>query len=126
MAAVLAMASSVAVAQTALTPEAVVQGQVDAYNRHDTRGFADFYSDDVEFFDLGPSAKPTLSGRAALIAQYDPIFNRYKPSAAILSRSASGAFVVDRERVTAQGHAQESLAIYQVENGKIRRVWFTP
>jgi hypothetical protein len=67
-----------------------------------------------------------LTGRAALIAQYAPVFSRYKPAAEVLSRSSRRAFVADHERVTAQGHALESQAIYQVEGGKIRRVRFMP
>jgi len=108
------------------TAETVVEQQVQAYNRGDLQAFANLYAEDVEVFDLGPSSKPSLSGREALIAQYGPMFSTYKPQAQILSRLTQGAFVVDRERVTARGHAQEGIAIYQVENGRIRRVWFTP
>ena len=107
-------------------PSAVVQAQVESYNRGDAAGFAASYSDDVEVFDLGPDSKPTLRGRAALLALYEPMFNRYHPQATILSRIESGHFVIDKEQTTAAGHSHVGVAIYQVENGKIRRVWFTP
>lgn len=107
-------------------PEAIVQRQVEAYNAGDVQAFADTYADDVELFELGADPKPFLRGREALIAEYGPMFTKAKPKAAILHRVVSGAFVTDQERVTAGSRTVESVAVYQVENGKIRRVWFTP
>ena len=121
-AAVLIPASSVA----AETPEAIVQRQVDAYNAGDVQAFADAYADEVELFELGADSKPFLRGRAALIAEYGPMFAKAKPKATILHRIVGGAFVTDHERVVAGTQTVESVAVYQVENGKIRRVWFTP
>jgi hypothetical protein len=39
-----------------------------------------------------------------------------------------GAFVVDHERVTGipDGKSIEAIGIYEVRNGKIERVWWTP
>ncbi|WP_221420127.1 nuclear transport factor 2 family protein [Novosphingobium chloroacetimidivorans] len=65
-------ATTIAVAQaSSLQIEAriaIVQAQVDAFNKGDLDAFASSYAEDVELFDLGPEAKLHLSGRAALIA----------------------------------------------------------
>ncbi|VWX53318.1 conserved exported hypothetical protein [Novosphingobium sp. 9U] len=108
------------------TAVAVVQAQVDAFNKGDVNAFASLYADNVEIFDLGSDAKPSLSGRGALIARYEPMLSRYHPRATVLSRVEAGAFVIDKERTEAGGRASEGVAIYQVESGKIRRVWFAP
>ncbi|MBB4860372.1 hypothetical protein HNO88_003715 [Novosphingobium chloroacetimidivorans] len=107
-------------------PILIVQAQVDAFNKGDLDAFASFYAEDVELFDLGPEAKPNLSGRAALIERYKPILTKYHPKATILSRMEADGFVIDKERTEASGKSSEGVAIYQVEFGKIRRIWFTP
>lgn len=107
-------------------PVSIVQAQVDAFNKGDLDAFASYYAEDVELFDLGPEAKPNLSGRAALISRYKPMLTKYHPKATILSRMEADGFVIDKERTEAGGKSSEGVAIYQVEFGKIRRVWFTP
>ncbi len=108
------------------TPATVVQGQVDAFNQGNATAFASFYAENVEVFDLGPEAKPNLTGRQALLDRYEPMLRRYHPQAAILSRIETGDFVIDKERTLAGGKSSEGVAIYQIEKQKIRRVWFTP
>jgi len=117
-------ASEIASAQTG-DAVAIVQKQVDAFNEGDADRFASFYADDVELFDLGPE-KPSLSGRDALLARYRPMLGKYHPKATILSRIVSGSFVIDNEKTEAGGRSSVGVAIYQVEGGKIRPVWFTP
>ena len=45
--------------------EAVVQGQVEAYNDHDVEKFASFYSDEISIYDLSGD-KPATKGIFAL------------------------------------------------------------
>lgn len=111
---------------TPATPAAIVQAQVEAFNRGDAPAFAALYAEDVELFDLGPDPKPTLAGRAALLARYAPLLGKYHPQAQILSRIENGDFVIDHERTTAAGRTSDGVAIYQIAKGKICRVWFTP
>jgi hypothetical protein len=110
----------------AAAPAAIVQAQVDAFNKGDSDRFSSFYADDVELFDLGSTSAPTLSGRAALIARYKPMLSKYHPKATIISRIVSGSFVIDHEKTEAGRRSTTGVAIYRVEGGKIRRVWFTP
>jgi hypothetical protein len=109
-----------------VTPMAIVQGQVDAFNSGDATAFASFYADNVEIFDLGPEVTPNLTGRSALLARYEPMLRKFHPQATILSRMQSGEFIIDKERTAVGGRASEGVAIYQIEERKIRRVWFTP
>ena len=107
-------------------PTSIVQAQVDAFNAGDADRFASFYADDVELFDLGANTAPTLSSRAALLARYKPLLSKYHPKATITTRIVNGSFIIDDEKTEAGGRASNGVVIYQVENGKIRRVWFTP
>lgn len=120
------IAPACAQSQQPESPATIVQAQVDAFNRGDANAFASFYADDVELFDLGPETKPSLSGRAGLLARYTPMLSKYHPKATIISRIENGNFIIDKERTEARGRSSEGVAIYQIENGKIRRVWFTP
>jgi hypothetical protein len=108
------------------SPAGIVDAQIAAYNAGDVQAFAAFYAENVEFYDLGPPGAPTMQGRAALIRQYQPIFARHHPRARVTNRIVDGDYVIDREVIVAGEHSNSGAAIYQVEDGKIRRVWFTP
>jgi len=45
----------------------------------------------------------------------------------LLNRTVSGNIVIDKERVSGypDGKTIETLAIYEIDNGKIQRVYFT-
>lgn len=117
---------ALAAATAADGPAALIDAQAAAFNRSDVEAFAATYADDVELFDLGSDTQPTLKGKAALVARYGPMLTKYHPKAEVLGRLVSGDFVTDRERTSAGGRSSEGLVLYQVEKGKIRRVWFTP
>lgn len=105
--------------------EAPVQRQLDAYNDHDLERFVAEYADDVEVFRM-PGREPVLSGTRAFAEHYAR--NRFdKPGlhARLVARIVSGDIVVDHEDIT--GLAEQNVAavaVYKVENGKIRTVWF--
>ena len=114
-----------------LDAEAVVQGQVEAYNDHDVEKFASFYSDEITIYDLSgdkPTAKDkgiaALKKTYAWMAEAPPGFG-----VEIIKRIVNGPIVVDLERI--QGLPEEKgtpefLAIYEVRDGKIINVWFPP
>jgi hypothetical protein len=110
-------------------PTQVVQAQVDAYNRHDLEAFVATYSPDVEVRML-PADSALVNGSAALRQAYE--FLLHVPpeyAVAITQRIASGCFVIDNERVRVNGTqpaADAGVAIYQVEDHLIRRVWVLP
>jgi imidazolonepropionase-like amidohydrolase len=108
------------------SPEAIVQRQLDFYNARDIEGFASTYSEDVEVFDL-PDTKPSLTGKERLRTSYGPFFQRTPELRCVAAqRIVEGPFVIDQEicRETPGARPVRAVAIYQVENGLIRRVWF--
>jgi imidazolonepropionase-like amidohydrolase len=108
------------------SPEAVVQLQLERYNAHDLEGFLATYAPDAELFDL-PPARPWASGAAGMREIYGGMFARLSElHCDIASRIVEGPFVIDQEicRATPNARPVRASAIYQVENGKIRRVWF--
>jgi hypothetical protein len=120
------MLAALALLAAAMPAEAVVQRQVEAYNRGDIAAFADCYAEDVEVYDLGPAGPPRLNGRAALKADFEPMLAKFHPQARIKSRIVHGDYIIDDEELTAGGRSMSGAVIYQVENGKIRRMWTTP
>ena len=107
-----------------ISAEGVVERQLIAYNAHDLDAFVATYADDVELFRL-PSAEPMTQGIAALEEQYGRLFEEVKPNCRRLSRLVEGSFVTDQEFCRfGDEELVRAIAIYQVENEKIRRVWF--
>lgn len=109
----------------AVSPEMVVQKQVEAYNAHDLNAFAACYAQDIEFRTMAGAVNPE-KGLAALKKGYGELFKNY-PSlrVKILNRITQGAFVIDQEQAEGMGPNPITVtAIYEVTEGKIVRVWF--
>ena len=103
------------------TAEQVVQRQLEAYNAHDIEAFVATYSDDVEI--VRHPGKVDIKGKAALRAQYAPLFQRVKPTARIPHRTAMGNRIADVEAITIDGTEYCcALAVYEIGDGLIRRV----
>lgn len=108
------------------SPAGIVDAQIAAYNSGNVETFAAFYADDVEFFDLGPGNPMTMQGKAALVKQYRPILEKRHPRASVINRIIDGRFVIDKEQVVAGANVNSGATIYEIVDGKIARVWFTP
>jgi hypothetical protein len=108
------------------SPAGIVDAQIAAYNSGDVEAFAAFFADDVEFFDLGPGNPLIMQGKAALIKRYGPIMAKHHPRATVVNRIVDGRFVINREQIVAGVHRNSGAAIYEIVEGKIARVWFTP
>lgn len=118
-------------AATAPTPAAaLVQRQLEAYNAHDLEAFLATYSPDIEIFDITDAASPQMTGLEGMRAVYGEMFATMPNLRCDLgNRIADGAFVVDHEicAMSEPGDPPErAIAIYQVEDNLIRRVWFAP
>jgi imidazolonepropionase-like amidohydrolase len=108
------------------SPEAVVQRQLEAYNAHDLEGFVATYAEDIEIFDL-PGAAAKSSGKAKLRATYGGMFKQLPQLRCdVVDRMVEGPFVIDQEvcRAKPGDRPFRAAAIYQVDKGLIRRVWF--
>lgn len=107
----------------ALTPEAAVQGQLDAYNQRDLAGFLSFYAEDIRGYRLGDET-PLFTGKAAMGAHYAAAFQQLDVRAALVNRIVVGNKVFDHERLTGAGRPSfDAVVIFQVHDGLIRTVW---
>ncbi len=121
--------ASAPAASPILSPEAaLVQRQLDAYNAHDLEAFIATYSPEIEIFDISNANTAQMTGLEGMRAVYGEMFSTMPNLRCDLgNRIADGAFVVDHE-ICAMGEPgdppERAIAIYQVENNLIRRVWF--
>lgn len=106
------------------SPEAIVQAQLDAYNRRDLEGFLAFYSDDAVLVNYPDQI--TQVGKIQMRDRYEKRFANPNVRAEILKRIVFSNFVVDHERITAPPTTDviEAVATYEVKDGKIVRVTF--
>lgn len=106
-------------------PEAVVDRQLDAYNSGDIDAFMATYSPTIEIFNHPDT--PRFSGVAAMRERYAKLFNDTPDlQCTILNRIVLGDQVIDHEHVTgySDGRVVNAVAIYEVKEGLIQRVWF--
>lgn len=108
-----------------LSPEIVVQRQLDAYNARDLEALLAIYADDAELFEH-PSTL-LARGRSELAPRFAARFAEPNLHAALLQRSVCGDKVIDHERVTRtfpEGPGEiELVMIYQVAGDRITRAW---
>lgn len=104
-------------------PEIIVNKQLEAYNKRDIDAFAATYSKDVKLYNYPD--KLQTDGQADLRKGYTDWFARASAlRAVILKRIVLGNKVIDHEEVTANGQKFYAIAIYEVENGLIKKVTF--
>ena len=121
----LAALSMAPYANAATDPEAIVQAQLEAYNAHDIDAFVATYADDAQIFEH--PAKLLAEGPAQLRERYTARFKEPNLRAVVAKRIVMGNMVIDHERVTRtfpEGPGMlEAVAIYEVQSGKIAKVW---
>ena len=109
-------------------PATIVQRQVSAYNARDIDAFLALFADDA-VLERFPGQEEVASGQAEMRAVFERVFAA-SPAlhCAILERVVTGRMVIDHEFVTGlrEGPPVHAVAMYEVEGGLIRRVWFLP
>lgn len=109
-----------------LTPEELVQQQLDGYNALNIEAFMEPYSDSMELYTFPNTLN--VKGKDKIKEGYISFFEA-APNlhCEVLNRIVNGNIVIDKERVSGlpDGKTIEALAIYEIENGKIQRVYFT-
>lgn len=107
-----------------MTPQALVQLQLDAYNARDLERFVACYSEQIKVF-RPPAVEPALAGKAAFAEFYaTQRFNRPGLHAQLVHRMVLGRRVIDHERITGVGDAlMEMAVVYEVDHGLIESVW---
>ncbi|MDX1522906.1 MAG: nuclear transport factor 2 family protein [Anaerolineae bacterium] len=106
--------------------EAIVKTQAETYNAHNLEGFAATFAPDVELYQL-PAMAPFMTGREALRQFYaENRFNLPTLRADVTNQMIFGNFVIYDENISglAEDGVVRMIAIYHVESGLIRRVWF--
>jgi uncharacterized protein (TIGR02246 family) len=108
-------------------PEAVVDEQIAAYAAGDADRFAAQFAADAVCAEL-PSGMPIAVGRDEIRRVWGAVFARGPRTIRILGRLVQGGFVIDREQVTvaASGQIVDALAVYEVGDGLIQRLWLPP
>lgn len=108
-----------------MSVEAIVQGQLDAYNAQDIEAFIPHFADDITVSDL--NAEPNLTGLGAYRERHVAMFAQFPGNRAeLVSRTVIGRTVIDHERVFRSPDATpfEVAAIYTFAGDKIARVDF--
>ncbi|GAB0155315.1 amidohydrolase family protein [Chryseobacterium sp. Alg-005] len=108
-----------------VTPEILVQKQLNAYNARDIEAFVEPYSDDVELY-LFPH-QLLSKGKEAMRKDYGEMFKRLPDlHCEIKQRIINGNFVIDQESVSGMNPTKkvEATAIYEIKNNKISKVYF--
>lgn len=106
------------------SPEDLAQAQLDAYNGKDIKAFVACYHKDVEVFDF-QNGELRMKGLEAFEERYTKLFQNTKIHARLEQRMSLGAVVMDKEFVTGMGDDPvEAIAIYEVAENLIRKVWF--
>lgn len=106
--------------------EQVIAAQFTAYNAHDIDAFMLCWHEDADYFAF-PDAL-LAKGADAIRARHVTRFEDAAVKVELQARIAVADLVVDHElftRTGPEGVGQvEVMAIYQVEDGRIRRAWF--
>ncbi|MGH2565743.1 MAG: amidohydrolase family protein, partial [Ginsengibacter sp.] len=107
-----------------ITPEMLVQQQLNAYNYRSIDAFVAPYSDDVEMYQFPD--KLIGKGKDAMRKAYSAIFNKFPDlHCEIKSRLIQGNWIIDKELVSGMGKTRvEATSIYQVENNRIQKIYF--
>lgn len=108
-----------------MTPEEVVQKQLETYNNRDIVGFMSTIDENVTFHNFA-DGQLTMKGSRACKTFYSELFEASpKLHSTVLTRTAFGNKVIDHESIIGRNGNDEILElvlIYEVKNEKITKV----
>lgn len=110
----------------AATAVEVARSLVDAFNAQDADGMAQLVTEDFElyYFDAEGQAGLAIEGPEALRREMRGYFEAYPDVRSEVVQVVEGpVFVAFREQIVGGG---SSLAVYEVQGGKVRRAWYYP
>jgi hypothetical protein len=106
------------------TPEELADQQLLAYNAHNLEAFLEPYADSVAIYDLQTN-QLRVKGKEAMRKQYSFLNTVKTLYCNLLNRVVQGNIVVDHEEIWGEGGRKRyAIAIYEIRNDKIVRVWF--
>lgn len=106
--------------------ERLAQQQLDAYNQQNIDEFLGVYSDDVIVMTF-PGNDVMYRGKEKMRERYSQLFkNNPNQHAELISRMVKENIVIDYEYVTgrANGESINAIAMYEINDDKIQKVWF--
>lgn len=117
----------------AATPHPIITAHVDAFNAKDVAAMAEFEHPDTEWFAVnGGDMTLEISGRDALSEMMkDYLKSNPNVTGKLRDWSINGNFISVTETAswttkTGDEKSQSALAVYELENGLIRRVSYYP
>jgi putative hydrolase of HD superfamily len=118
---------------TSTDPAAVVQAQVDAYNKHDVEAFLTCYANNATVYWLDGKKVPA-KGIEALRTEF-AFLGKIPPAGAgfgvdIVAKTVTGPTIANVEHMRGlppnAPPVPDTLVLYEVRDGKIQNVWFAP
>jgi imidazolonepropionase-like amidohydrolase len=101
----------------------LVQQQLNAYNAHDLEAFLEPYAEDVELYNFPD--KLFAKGKQKMREEYQFVKEVPTLYCRLVNRVVQGNMVIDHEEVWfGGGKPVYAVAIYVIEKGKIKRVYF--
>jgi len=105
------------------TPADLAQRQLNAYNFRNIDAFLEPYADDVEIYNYPD--KLQFKGKETMRKEYSEMFEKIPNlHCELVERIVQGNIVIDKERVQFGDTFVEAVAIYHIDNGKIKKVYF--
>ncbi|WP_418499078.1 amidohydrolase family protein [Flagellimonas sp.] len=105
------------------SPTDLAQRQLNAYNLRNIEAFLEPYAEDVEVYAFPNQL--LYKGKETMRKQYAQMFkNTPDLHCELRERIVQGNVVIDKERVQFGPETVEAVAMYHVENGKIKKVYF--
>lgn len=108
-----------------MTPEQVVQANLDCYNERDIEGFMAFFSPDIKMYNFADN-KITIDGSEQCRKVYKELFKLSpKLNSTILRRIVYDNIIIDHESITGRHGSEEIfeiVLIYEVDNNKIVKI----
>ena len=106
------------------SPETIVQGQLDAYNKRNLEHFCQFFTADVKVFDAHTQSL-MFEGMTAFRKRYEKTFSNPNLHCTLVTRIIQDDIVIDQELVNGMGDGPvHAIAIYHVRDGQIYQVHF--
>ena len=105
------------------TPEILAQRQLNAYNFRNIEAFLEPYADDVELYTYPNTL--ISKGKEEMRKRYGERFkNTPNLHCELKGRIVQGNIVIDKEHVISGDKIIDATVIYQIENDKIKKVYF--
>lgn len=119
--------TSRAILNTMITPEQLVQKQLDAYNNNDLNSFCKCFASDIKVYSYPDLINTTINGEIEYREAYKKTFEAFPHQiATVTKRMVLNNTVVDYEVVTGRkpNETLEVIVIYEIENEFIKKVVF--